>query len=75
MAQPADGAVDQLRSAPVSLASLRALKCVKVLLRAACQPCAQLTDTLKSLDCKSNVTALDFSHDGAQLIYADENET
>jgi hypothetical protein len=66
---------DQLRSAPLSLASLRALKCVKVLLCAACHPCAELTDSFKSLDCKSNVTALDFSHDGSQLIHADENET
>jgi hypothetical protein len=29
----------------------------------------------QSLDSKANVTALDFSHDGTQLVVADENET
>ncbi len=29
----------------------------------------------QSLDSKSNVTSLDFSHDGAHLVVADENET
>lgn len=74
MAQPA--AHRQRHAAPVALGSLRALKHVKVLLRRR-QPGAPLCIHAfsQSLDTKSNVTALDFSHDGTQLVLADENET
>lgn len=74
MAQPA--VHQQRHAAPVALGSLRALKHVKVLFYQR-QPGALLCihAFLQSLDTKSNITALDFSHDGTQLVLADENET
>ena len=72
MAQPT--AQQQLHTAPLSIGSLRALKNVKVMLQPSVSH-ANSYNFLQSLDSKSNVTSLDFSHDGTHLVLADENET